>query len=492
MELEEEILSNEILEINHKVENTAAPQNLKWEKPGALKIFNLLFDSELLSYISQQTNDYAKFKEPKTEFETDPIEIQKYLFIYIYASVLQFPDMDMFWRQSLYYSTSVPRIMTRRRFFEISTNFHVSDDFQTPHCSTNDRLKKFQSILDRLNQQWQKFYTFSKFLTVDESLAAFKGRILFKQFIPSKRKRSGIKFFTKSNAVDGYVYEMIPYSGRDFIYDKQAGQGPSVLTRLLKAHKRDKSTSLENSHVSFDNFYSSMPIIKYCQDNNIDFTCTWNNHRKTLPKMLREMNLKLHEKRCFKIKDTNTRFLVFRDKKKRQTYLSSNYFDCRMVNYSNANNKKKTKPEMVYGYNKTRSGVDQIDCATSIYSTQRKVYKWWKACFFYLYDITIYNASVLYFKIHKKKVDSKMNFFRTALYEEFFGAILFPNTLIRGSIMVQKHFPYKSHSQKECKKCLRSRRGDSDINNIKTWYKCKFCKVHLCIDCFDIYHSSKF
>jgi hypothetical protein len=72
---------------------------------------------------------------------------------------------------------------------------------------------------------------------------------------------------------------------------------------------------------------------------------------------------------------------------------------------------------MVSMYNLTKSGVDQIDATTKIYSCQRKVYKWWKALFFYLIDICIFDSSKIYFHKTKTNANSMMLFNRTKLYE---------------------------------------------------------------------------
>ncbi len=53
---------------------------------------------------------------------------------------------------------------------------------------------------------------------------------------------------------------------------------------------------------------------------------------------------------------------------------------------------------MIYAYNSTKSGDDMVDQIISIYSTKRKVYKWWKSIFYYLLDIKILNASVLFYQ----------------------------------------------------------------------------------------------
>jgi len=53
---------------------------------------------------------------------------------------------------------------------------------------------KIRYILDKLKTSKTASYPYEK-LCIDESLLLFKGRCYFKQYIPSKRSRFGIKSF---------------------------------------------------------------------------------------------------------------------------------------------------------------------------------------------------------------------------------------------------------------------------------------------------------
>ena len=51
-------------------------------------------------------------------------------------------------------------------------------------------------------------------MAVDEVTVKFKGRIVFKQYIPKKRKRFSIKMFKLCDST-GYTYDMNVYLGKD-------------------------------------------------------------------------------------------------------------------------------------------------------------------------------------------------------------------------------------------------------------------------------------
>ena len=76
-----------------------------------------------------------------------------------------------------------------------------------------DVLHKINLVYSLLNNLFADvFYPYQN-LVVDESLLLFKGRLRFRQFIPSKRSRFGIKFFVLCDCLTGYVLKIIIYTG---------------------------------------------------------------------------------------------------------------------------------------------------------------------------------------------------------------------------------------------------------------------------------------
>ena len=51
-------------------------------------------------------------------------------------------------------------------------------------------------------------------MSINEVIVKFKGRALFKQYIPKKRKRFGIKMFKLCDST-GYTYDLNVYLGKD-------------------------------------------------------------------------------------------------------------------------------------------------------------------------------------------------------------------------------------------------------------------------------------
>jgi len=79
---------------------------------------------------------------------------------------------------------------------------------------TDDRLCKLRDLFEIIRTNYSKFYNPSEHLAINEVIVKLKGRVVFKQYIPKKRKRVGIKMFKLCDST-GYTYDMNVYVGKD-------------------------------------------------------------------------------------------------------------------------------------------------------------------------------------------------------------------------------------------------------------------------------------
>jgi len=93
--------------------------------------------------------------------------------------------------QNLFYSET----MTRNRFLHLLHFLNFADNSQRPDRGKEyDQLWKPRTVFDKLNKAYAKFYKPSEHLAVDEVIAKFKVRVIFRQYIPKKRNVSTSKF----------------------------------------------------------------------------------------------------------------------------------------------------------------------------------------------------------------------------------------------------------------------------------------------------------
>jgi hypothetical protein len=117
-----------------------------------------------------------------------------------------------------------------------------------------DRLWKIRTVFDNLSQAYPKFYNPSEHLAVDEVIVKFQGRVIFRQYIPKKRKCFGIKIYKLCNESE-YTCDMRVYLGRD---SHSATEDMTAIHASVK-HLTRKVEGL-GYKLLMDNFFSS-PIL---------------------------------------------------------------------------------------------------------------------------------------------------------------------------------------------------------------------------------------
>ncbi|GFY54378.1 uncharacterized protein TNIN_203711 [Trichonephila inaurata madagascariensis] len=117
----------------------------------------------------------------------------------------------------------------------------------------------------------------------------FKGRLGWKQFIPLKRARFGVKCFMLCESISGYVWSIIIYTGKDTIlkpeYSKLCFSSQIVLTMMEPLlHK--------GYCLTIDNYYSSPELADKLYSCRTDVYGTLNLKRKEVPKEMQKKKLK--------------------------------------------------------------------------------------------------------------------------------------------------------------------------------------------------------
>ena len=102
---------------------------------------------------------------------------------------------------------------------------HLQDN-KAHDVDRSDKLWKVRWFLDYLKDRFQELYEVNGFVSVDESMVKFKGRLSFRQYLPLKPTKWGIKVWVMAESSTGYVSNFQVYTGR-----KGAGGGEGNVSR---------------------------------------------------------------------------------------------------------------------------------------------------------------------------------------------------------------------------------------------------------------------
>ncbi|EYC43082.1 hypothetical protein Y032_0504g2648 [Ancylostoma ceylanicum] len=219
------------------------------------------------------------------------------------------------------------------------TSLHLCDNAS----DGTDRLYKISEFLRLLNKACQDSFRPGKEVCVDESVVPFRGRIVFRQYIPSKRHRYCNKLF-KMCTKGGYTYRTIVYAGRQAQKQIATSVAEEAVMALMEG-------LLDSGRVLLtDNYYTSIPLAETLMMRKTNLIgSVWRN-RKGLPSTVVGQKLK---KSLHVAQQKQNGVLVLKWRDKRDVLMLSTMNDVSL----NASG----KPNLIEDYNKGRSFTDISD-----------------------------------------------------------------------------------------------------------------------------------
>jgi len=380
--------------------------------------------------------------------------------------------------------------MTQDRFLHILRFLHFSDNSQRPdQCEEYDRLWKLRTIFDTLSQAYAKFYNPSEHLAIGDLIVKFQDRVIFRQYIPKKRKCVSIRIYKLCDE-SGYTYDMSVYLGQD----SHSATDNMTAARATARHLTRRVEGLGHK-IFMDKFFSSPRLFDDLETCKINSCGTVWANTKDLPPDFGPKNLKLKRGDVRVRTRGGLTALVWKDRQ--EVYMLTN-MDQSPAEGNFCDRNRPVKPHIVKRYNWHMGCVDSSDRMANSYSISRHTFKWTTKLFFHLLDLTVLNSWILLSSCGAKYShrDFRLLLVRNLIEEA--GRIQDRHTpslvgrpsagasnVTRLESRHSQHWPAKS-SQIRCRLC--SARGERK----RTAYKCAKCDVGLCVvPCFAEYHTKE-
>ena len=112
---------------------------------------------------------------------------------------------------------------------------------------------------------------------MDEVIVKFKGRVIFRQYIPKKRKRFGIKIYKLCDE-SGHTYDMRMYLGRD----SHSATDDMTATHATVRRLTNRVEGLGHK-IFMDNFFSSPRLFDDLDGRKINSCGTVRPNRRDIP-----------------------------------------------------------------------------------------------------------------------------------------------------------------------------------------------------------------
>ncbi|XP_063222023.1 piggyBac transposable element-derived protein 4-like isoform X2 [Bacillus rossius redtenbacheri] len=219
------------------------------------QIFFLFFNLQIAQLIVEQTTLYASQKGQVLNISV--AELNAFIGISIIMGFNKLPSLRLYWSSNPNFTNDrISKIMTLKRFLFILRMLHLNDNTKMPERSSLnfDKLFKVRPILNHFNAVFRQVFSPSRFLSIDESMIAFKGRSSFKQYLPLKPIKRGFKIWVICCSVTGYMIGYDFYAGKTAT--REGPLGESVVLGLVRGYEN------LGYCIFFDRFFSSFSLVK--------------------------------------------------------------------------------------------------------------------------------------------------------------------------------------------------------------------------------------
>lgn len=463
-------------------------------------IFQLII-GPLFQQIVLQTNLYAQ--QNNAYINTNIDEMKAFFGILIYMGYHSLPSIRLYWSNDPnFFCERVAKIMPVKRFLKILRFLHLNDNSKIPSRDSPqfEKLYKIRPMLTHLIEIYQTVYRPSRYLAVDESMVAYKGRSTMKQYMPMKPIKRGFKIWALADSFSGFLLNIEVYTGKKSNAIPEYGLGENVVLNLTK--------KLKNLFycIFFDNFFTSIHLVFKLLADGI-FACgTFRVNKKSYPKHLMKPDREYNSGDIEYAQSEDIGIMRWKDRGAKPVTLVSNMHNSSDITTVLRKNGKGERiqvncPTGIADYNKYMGGVDKFDQYMSPYSISQKSRRWWIKLFYYMVDTAIVNSYILYKEScnkNKKKYITHLEF-RSRLTDELIGnfscrkkSTTSPHEQInkkKRKLSTNNNFTGVDHLPKFIDKYRRCKMCSTKVKEKRSNMICSLCEVTLCKKCFEPYHK---
>lgn len=466
-----------------------------------IECLNILLDEAIVETITRCTNIYIenikeRFERERDARNTDEREIKAFIGILYLIGVLRSSrkNLHKIWDNSKGSGVEICYLaMSEKRFRFLLRCLRFDDIRNRSERRKIDKMAPIREIFERFLANFQRYFIASEYLTVDEQLLAFRGRCSFKQYIPSKPARYGIKVFALVDVKSGYTFNLEAYVGTqpEGPY-KFNNSGEEIVLRLVEP------VAYTNRNITADNWFTSVKLVKkLLDDKKLTYVGTVRKNKAELPKEFLPDKNKEIKSSIFGFQKECT-IVSYCPKKNKSVILISSMHHDNAIDVETGDAKK---PEIITMYNQTKFAVDRLDQLCEKYNVSRNTRRYPMVIFYDLLNITAINSLCLYKSNNWNKKVARSDFIEQLAWELIRPQIEFRSTIMQVSPELRRrarvllgisevatpHPPVNPNSVRRCSFCDRKR----DRSTRRCCKKCQryACKEHLseiCVECMQL------
>ena len=390
------------------IRNKPGPTPLACRADTPEKMFDLFFTDRMIvsivTHTNRKINDFVDAhpsiqdsnKYPYCKNETTVTEIRALFgLIYIRGALHQgfVNHDDLFHHASSNKSYTATMGKNRFRFLLRVIQF---DYYGTRRDRwTIDRFAAAREIFNKFNENCATMRIPSEFLSIDETLYPYRGKIQFRQYNPNKPAKYGLLYRSLSDAKLPYTYFTLPYAGKpeEITDDSFYVTGTDNYTKYL-VDGLSNYCDIRGRNISMDRFFTSMTIAKYLLSKDITVVGTLRTDRIGIPTEIKQMNERESPSSLYVYNEEQRTLLVSYVIKKKSG--KKNVLVLSTMHKSVLTSKdERQKPHIICFYDRTKGGVDVMDMMAGTYSSRYKSRRWTANVLAYMLDTARTNGHTI-------------------------------------------------------------------------------------------------
>lgn len=449
-----------------------------------LDIWKHFINDNMLDIIVDGTNIFIESLSDRYSRDSDArltnrAEVQALLGLIYYAGILKANHLNTkeLWETNGSGVEIFRLTMSLNRFRFLLSSLRFDDKRTRTERKMLDKLAPIREFYDRFVENCKTGYSLSEFVTIDEKLEAFRGRCSFRQYIPSKPNKYGLKIFALADAKVYYTYNLEVYVG-------QQPEGPFKKSNSPDAVVERLCEPIYGSgrNVTLDNWFTSVSLVQKLLEKKLTVVGTIRKNKRELPVEFVTPTGRKVKSSLFGFQENCTLVSYVPKKNKNVLLISSMHHDDAIDPATGED----CKPEIITLYNSTKGGVDTVDQLCSNYNCARNTQRWPMVVFYSSLNVAGINSLVLY---GANNPDTSL--VRRSFLRKLAMSLVEPHLRLR--IQVQS-IPSRikdrirelysiAPSEEEERKVQHGRCHYCDAKrNRKTRYCCKKCKKFMCLE----------
>ena len=329
----------------------------------------------------KESSKYAYVKE------TDLIQLKTLIGLLYLRAALQlniFKTRDIFFHErghEIFAAT-----MSYNRFAFLIRFLEFLDKETRLQRWREDKFAAIGEFFMKMNENNGRCRNPSPYVSVDETIYPYRGRIGMKQYNPSEPAKYDLLYQSLCDAKVPYTYSTLPYAQKpeviganDFYF-----HGCDEYTKRLVNNFQIYGT-LHGQNISLDRYFTSVTLAEWCLERNITIVDTLNSDQKGITKEMKGVADREEKSTAFCCSEVEkTMLLSYIDKKKKGK--KNILVLTTMHNQVKFSVDEGKKPHALVFYDNTKGGVDVVDFISAKMLTRMKTGRWTLNVFAFILD----------------------------------------------------------------------------------------------------------